>query len=428
MQQPKFRRLSTLPLINVPCPFCSLLCDDLVIHNRAGQLRVEKHGCPKAIAEFERPPTICAPRIRGSDATMEDAVAHIASMLRAAKRPLYSGLGTDVAGMRAVLPLAERTGGVLDHMHGEGIMRHTLALQDSGWMSTTLTEIKNRADLLIFVGTDVIHDYPRFFERVVWNQHSLFGPKPERREIVYLGRQLNTAPGRSPKGRNPLHIDCDIRQLAQIIALIRTLLKGNSIKARRVAGVPTSVLWTLAERMKNARYGVLIWSPASLDFPHADIVIQVLCNLVTDLNNFTRFSGLSLGGNDGSVTATNVCTWQSGYPLRTSFGRGYPEYDPWRYSTDRLLAHRAVDVLIWISSFSARIPPVVPKIPIVVLAVPHLKLRQEPEVFIPVATPGVDHDGQLFRCDGVVALSVRRLRNSPLPSVAKIVAAIYESL
>ena len=50
--------------------------------------------------------------------------------------------------------------------------------------------------------------------------------------------------------------------------------------------------------------------------------------------------------------------------------------------------------------------------------------EREPEVFIPVGIPGVDHSGHLFRSDRVVALPLAGLRSSALPSVAQAIDAI----
>jgi hypothetical protein len=46
----------------------------------------------------------------------------------------------------------------------------------------------------------------------------------------------------------------------------------------------------------------------------------------------------------------------------------------------------------------------------------------------PVATPGVDHAGQLVRLDGVVSLPLRRLRDAGLPGVAEVLGAIGQGL
>lgn len=88
---------------------------------------------------------------------------------------------------RAALQLAERIGATVDHMNGEALRRNTRVLQDTGWITTTLSEVKNRADLLLFVDVDVGTGFPRFFERVVSTRDAMFLPDPAAREIVILG-------------------------------------------------------------------------------------------------------------------------------------------------------------------------------------------------------------------------------------------------
>jgi len=57
-----------------------------------------------------------------------------------------------------------------------------------------------------------------------------------------------------------------------------------------------------------------------------------------------------------------------------------------------------------------------------------MRFEREPEVFIPVGVPGLDHAGHFFRTDKVVALPLRKLRESALPSVAEAAAAIEAAL
>ncbi len=42
--------------------------------------------------------------------------------------------------MRALMALADRNGAVVDNMNFTAAKRNFLALQDSGWMTTTLAE------------------------------------------------------------------------------------------------------------------------------------------------------------------------------------------------------------------------------------------------------------------------------------------------
>jgi formylmethanofuran dehydrogenase subunit B len=403
-----------------------LTCDDLVIARDRGQLRVRANGCPISVPAFEQAslPAHTTPRVRGRSAALDEAIAEAAGLLRGARQPLFAGLGTDVAGVRAAARLADRCGGVLDHMHSSAALRNVLAFQDSGWITTTLSEVRNRADLLVVAGTDVITRFPRFFERCVANRQTLFAEN-RRCEVVFVGC---TPPDGLTLPEPPTSIPCARPRLHEAFGLVRALAAGRRPQVAAVAGVPLPVWQDLAARMRSARYGVLVWAAADLDFPQADLVVQAMCELLGELNSTTRFSGLPLGGNDGELTSESVQVWQTGYGSRTGFGRGYPDADPYHYSTPRLLDSGEADVLFWISSFDATRTPPPRSVPTVVLGRAGMAFDAEPEVFVPVGTPGIDHAGHLFRTDRVVALPLRRLRDSDLPAVAQVLGAIETAI
>ena len=85
------------------------------------------------------------------------------------------------------------------------------------------------------------------------------------------------------------------------------------------------------------------------------------------LNERTRFSSLPLGGNEADITANQVCLWQTGFPVRTSFAGGLIDHDADRYALEALLAHDEIDALVWISSFDAALAPPPSRIPTIVL-------------------------------------------------------------
>jgi formylmethanofuran dehydrogenase subunit B len=409
---------------DVTCPFCGLVCDDLVVRPTGGQFVVQANGCRLSLAGFQGLPGGTSPRVAGRGASLGEAAAEAARLLRDARQPLIAGLATDVEGARAAGRLADRCGGVLDHMNSPSVSRNTLALQDGGWVTTTLSEVRNRADFLVAVGGDIVSRFPRFFERCIANRETLFG-RDRQCEVVFLGQGLS--PGVTLPGVTVRVIPCDVRRLHEAFGVMRALLAGRALAAAEAAGAAVNVWKELVERMQVARYGVAAWATTDFDFPHAELTVQALCDLIKDLGTQTRFSGLPLGGNDGDITADSVSLWQTGFGGRTSYGQGVPEHDSYHYSTSRLLAGGA-DVMVWISSFNvARTPPAT-AVPTVVLGREGMAFEREPAVFIPVGTPGLDHPGHLFRTDRVVALPLSGLRESPLPSVTEAIAAIEAAL
>lgn len=414
----------------VTCPFCGLLCDDLTVErSAAGELRVGNKGCPKSMTFFERSPQTSSPRVDGKPVSLEVAIAAAADLLSHASQPLLAGLGTEVHGMRAVMNLAETANATLDHMSSNGFMRNIQVLQNSGWLTTTLAEVRNRVDLLVVIGTDLISAFPRFFERVIWNEDTLFGQDTGQREMVYLGgRDIDTTAGIAPDGRKPDVLPCDMNQLPDVMAALRALVSGKKLHMSQVAGIAVSDLEHLAQRMQSAKYAVITWEAALFDFPHAELTVQNTTELIKTLNKTTRAAGLPMGGIEGDMSANQVCAWISGYPMRTSYARSFPEHDPYHFSTDHLLASGEADALLWVSSFNPERTPPTTDVPSIVLGHAHMKLEQEPAVFIPVGTPGIDHKGIMFRSDSVVSLPLQQLRHSMLPTLAEVFGSIEQAL
>ena len=124
---------------DVTNPFCGTLPDDLVVERTDQGLKVLKNGCGKSIAGFERELPPSSPKVAGKEVDLAKAIKEAGKLIGKAAQPLYGGLATDVEGMRAVLALAERSGGIVDHALSEAQYRNFKILQSSGWIMSTLT-------------------------------------------------------------------------------------------------------------------------------------------------------------------------------------------------------------------------------------------------------------------------------------------------
>ena len=292
-----------------------------------------------------------------------------AGLIRGAKLPLYGGMASDVAGARAVLSIADRTCGVLDHALSEGQYRNFRVVQTSGWIMSTLTEVRNRADLLLIVGTDVHKLHGRFFDRIVTNPHTMFESLASKRTVVFIGEGLDTSAAVGPRIEEVITLPVAKDRIPEVLAAISARVRGF---ARSAAGGARSAArqarWSLlslyAEQRgaarppprrtrspacrsppsmpsprnaRKAKYGVMVWAPPALSMPQADLTVHLMTEVVRELNLHTRFAGLSLGGNEGAPSAASTCTWQTGFPLRVSFANGTPEYNSYRYNVSRMI-------------------------------------------------------------------------------------------
>src|SRR5258708_5487741 len=171
---------------HVPCPFWGLLCGDVRVGGGGGAASVAPNGGARSRELFaDNAPDRALARVDDKPADLATAIGRAAQILRAARQPLLISAGTDVAGMRVLIELAERSGGIVDHANGDALFRNLRVLQDTGWISTTLTEVRNRADLLVVAGTGITGPFPRFFERCFGEFETLFGLGA--RELWFLG-------------------------------------------------------------------------------------------------------------------------------------------------------------------------------------------------------------------------------------------------
>ncbi|HEX7384413.1 MAG TPA: formylmethanofuran dehydrogenase [Burkholderiaceae bacterium] len=403
------------------CPFCPLLCDGFAVDRSAAPWTLTGSDCPRArraLSHFGSAPAQPLVSIDGRAATLDEAVEAAADILAASRQPLFAGLGTDVAGARALYRLGCACGAISDAATGPALMHTLRALQDRGQFTTTLAEVRTRADVIVCLGTQPSARYPEFFRRIGLGEAQ---PLVDRRHVAFVGADVDpVASAVAGATSEAIVAGADLHGLvAQLAALV----------ARRHVRDPLPALAALAERLRGARYGVLVVDTAALPEEGA-LILEIVERLVATLNAETRAALLVLGGADGSSTVNHVHAWLSGLPLRTRAGALGLEHEPLAFDTRRLVDGAAVDALLWVSSYGPEPAPPAAALPRIVLAHPAMALpaTNERSVFIAVATPGIDAAGHLLRTDGVVMLPLSPVVESVLPGVAAVAARIEAAL
>ncbi|WP_457334516.1 formylmethanofuran dehydrogenase [Rhizobacter sp. P5_C2] len=404
------------------CPFCLLLCDTSTVQvDASGALTLSGPGCAcarRALARFTARPSTASPRVDGQDCSLDQAVAAAARVLAASRQPLFGGLGTDVSGARSLYRLACKTGAISDAAEGAALMNTLRATQDRGSFFTTLAEVRTRADLLLCVGGTPVDQAPEFFERCGVGEALV----PQRQVVVLGGSTaddavlagLRTRPGVTAASI-PLHGD-----LFATVALLSALVAGRAVRDAPAA------LQSLATQLQQARYAVIVGETRRLP-PQGALIVEGLHRMVNTLNRHTRAAALWLGGGNGAGTVNQVFTWLSGLPLRSRAGPLGLEHEPLCFDAQRLLDERAVDSLLWVSSFDPELAPPPTALPTVVLGHPDLAASPA-SVFIPVSTPGIGSPGHLFRADGSVMLPLFAVHDDGLPTLATVVDRIAGAL
>ncbi|HQO16802.1 MAG TPA: formylmethanofuran dehydrogenase [Methylotenera sp.] len=393
--------------LNATCPACGLLCDDVQLEIRQQKIQVRHPSCSKSKHFFEQPQNVTTPKISGKLASLQVAIHQAVQLLKAAKAPLFAGLSTDILGFRALYNLAQKTNASMQHINAQSAQRNLRVLQSAGWQTTTLTEVKNRADVLVCFGTDIVTHNPRFFERFIWVKDALFC-NTDSREIIYIGENLSTGAGISPAGKKPTVLACKTEDLPEVTDVLRALIQGKTLKCTQVAGMSIRALNDIAIKLKLAKYGVLAWVAKDLNFPHAELTIQNITESAVLLNQTTRATSLALGGSDGDTSINYAHTWLSGVTLN-----------------DTPIAH---DCMVWVNSFSPDQLPRATQSPLIVFGQDDTAFERVPDVFIPIATPGLDCNGTLFRVDGSVTLPLKKCRDATHPTLSDILSQIEVQL
>jgi formylmethanofuran dehydrogenase subunit B len=324
-----------------------------------------------------------AASIDGAPASVDEAAAAAARLLARSHQPLIAGLGADIDGARAAIALAERVGGVIEHMHSAALLRDLDCLRETGIMLTTPGEARVRADVVLLVGDGLTEAWPALNERLLRPPARPDGVDVARR-IVWLAPHADAKiPG----------LDGDIEvvaaglgaTLAANLAALRTRVKGRPVAQTQL---PLSALDAVSGVVKGARFGAAVWTAASL----GALEIEMLHGLVRDLNDTTRFSTLPLPALDNGAGVLAASGWATGFPMRTGFGPGVPIHDPWRFDAERLVASGETDCVVWISSFGATPPAWRSAANLIALCEPMTQFAKAPNVHISVGRPGVDHD------------------------------------
>ena len=402
------------------CPFCPLLCDGFGLQTAAdGRLGLSGSRCPRAagaLATLQAPSGPPTALLEGQAVELANVMGSARQWLRESRQPLMAGLGADVAGARALHALAAATGAICDAASGASFAQGLRALQDRGAFTTTLGEVRNRADLIVCIGGSPLERQPEFFNRCGVGEDLV----PARHVVMLGGTAADLAPLQGLNGvtAEALPLQGDLFQTVALLTL--------AVNRKPAAPPPFAAL---AERMHSSRYAVLVWESSRLP-PQGALLVEAINRIVATLNRKTRAATLPLGGGDGAHTTNQVFTWLSGLPLRTRVGARGLAHEPHVFDTQRLLDDGAVDLLLWVNAFGVA-PPARQKGQRLVLIGPPLlapHANTPGTLFIAVATPGFNADGHVFRGDGSLLIPVHAARDDGLPSVADVAQQLHEGL
>lgn len=372
-------------LLKVTCSRCGLACDDLSITVQDGQIQSVDHGCGLAQSWLCTPrPSDPAAMVDGQSASVAEAVEQAVKLLSSSKLPLFAGFEScTIEAARAAIALAERCGGILD----PGPDHATEAMQQTGMQTCTLGDVRQRADVIVFVQCDPAATHPRLFERCIEPPGRWV---PAGRTLISIGSSLSN-----------MHFAIPRHPAAMLDTLwrLRLVLAGKREDAE---------LQPLVDCLRIARFTAFFFDE-SLDRSKCSALFQ----LVAQLHDFTRAAAIELHA--GTSPIADVLCWQTGYALPVSFASGAPRSHGNDFSAEAVLARGGCDLVL----LAGREPALsqiarsrFDALPTIRLSHDTSELAKPCRVAIRVAEPGYDAAGVMRRLDGVLLPTAGAIKGS----------------
>jgi formylmethanofuran dehydrogenase subunit B len=161
---------------NLICPGCGSLCDDIRVEIEEGRLISVENACAKGAA------LLCALEdasrrakfvVDGKEVSLDRAIQIAKRLLREAKRPLIFGLDNSVQETQTkAIHLARKLKGIIDDASSFSYGGLTLGLLEGLYQNCPLRDIKDRADLLIYWGSNPLHSHPRHLSKFSYYAYS----------------------------------------------------------------------------------------------------------------------------------------------------------------------------------------------------------------------------------------------------------------
>jgi formylmethanofuran dehydrogenase subunit B len=408
------------------CLVCGCLCDDIRLQVNGGRIISADRACGLGEKWFlaSRPVEEPECTINGQAVSLEAGLAYAAKVLRESKRVLVFGLaGATCEAQRSAIALGDRIGAIVDGST-KSSQALTAAVQSIGMVTASLGEARHRADAVVFWRVDPATTHRRHLERYSVFCMGEFVPNGRADRFVVVVDSQRTATVEEADLFVQLPADGERAAIDALLAHARGEGEIDEAQLTATSSNDSRPWRELFDRMKAARYGVVFFEP------NEDTT--ALLTLVREMNRYTRFVAIPLGGPANSAGGPQVLAWQTGFGTAVNLTEGFPQDSTFASAQD-MLCESAVDATLVVACNPLADPLVslsdaaknrITKIASVVLrtadwAAPGF----EPTVAFTVSTPGIEAGGTVFRSDGV-ALPLRPAVGAPFLTAEEVLTRL----
>ncbi len=407
---------------HVVCAFCGCDCDDISVTVEGDCITQAKNACVLGKAWFlshGKPSDLPAARIDGRPASLEQGIERAARYLAEARYPLIYGLSsTSCEAQRKSVALAEALGGCIDCCTSVCHGPSGIALQGVGEPTCTLGEVKNRADLVIYWGSNPGESHPRHMARYAVTARGMFVPDGRKGRTVVLVDVRRTPSARAAD----IFLQIQPGKDFEALWAVQGLVNGQKLDRDRIDGIGLTQeqLTDLADRMMHCKFGVLFLGQGLTQTRGKHFNTTAAFLLVRALHRHTKFALMPMRGHGNVTGIDNVLAWQTGYPFGVNFSLGYPRFNPGEYTVVDTLSRDEADAALIIasdpvSSLPGKAVRRLENIPTIVLDTHESETTRIARIAFTTATAGIHVEGTVYRMDNI-PIQLRKVLPSPYPS------------
>jgi formylmethanofuran dehydrogenase subunit B len=381
------------------CTGCGLLCDDIEVEAEKNKINKVHTACRIGVAHMKEGKGEAIFRIDNKTVDETTAINEAALILKNAKNPLIFGLGASTnEAQKTGIELAKKINATLDDTSSFCLGSLVEALLQKKIKTCILDDVRNKADVIMYWGTDPSDSHPRLLSKYSYfprGSEKQRGWEEERTAIAIDVRKSHTAKicGNyffqiPPKGDTEF---------------IEALIAGISGKLPKTSyNYPPKKLLELANILKGAKFGVifvgrgLIYSLENL---------EPLFKLMKNLNEKANFHLIPMLGNYNTMGFNENLFSETGYVNSVKFENGIVKHGQ-EYSIVESLKAKNVDAALIVGSDPLSIlPRIIAKnlleIPVITIDSYETLTSRNSKVYINTAVCGVEAGGSATRIDGV---------------------------
>lgn len=386
-----------------------MACDDIEVEVKEDEI-ITKNICLMGNSKFQELTSKCrlvSPTIDGEEVEWKEALKRSAEILKNAKRPLiyiYIGSETSVEAMKVGINMADHLGGVIDNnvsmCHGPTV----LGIQESGSPSSTIGEVKNRADTIVFWGSNPMESHPCHESKRSVFPMGFFRERGrnDRKVIVVDPRLTNTAK------QADLYVRVKQNGDIPLINAMRTVLSGKELNefTEKSTGVTPEEIKEMIDILVGSEFVAVFVGLGLASSRGKDKNLATLFKFVAELNEHTKCIAMANRGHCNVAGFNQVCGWMTGFPFGVDFSEGYPRYNPGEFTTTDMLVRDEVDVvLLCCADLGAHLPKKavenLAKVPLITIDISPCPSTMISDVVLPGVIDGMECEGSFYRLDNI---------------------------